>query len=191
MAYLELRRTPLGAPSASALLDALNAELLSRYPEVPTEHFRLDPTDVAEGRGAFLVAFSNRVPVGCGALRRIDAGTGELKRMFVDPGARGLGVARALLAGLEAEALRLGFDRLVLEVGERQPEAVALYADAGFVRISPFAADMASPLAVCLGKDLRDSAPLPAAVTASSATPTAPFSVVDLALGPTGRLGQT
>jgi len=179
MAFLELRRTPLVSSAASALIAALNAELLARYPEVPTAHFHLDPDEVSEGRGVFLVAYTNRVPLGCGALRRLDARTGELKRMFVDPGARGLGVARALVAGLEAEAHRLGFDRLVLEVGERQPEAVALYADAGFVRVPPFAANMASPLALCMGKDLVPLAPI-LPVSSTAPTPPASFPVVDL-----------
>ncbi|WP_437818266.1 GNAT family N-acetyltransferase [Sorangium sp. So ce1078] len=65
---------------------------------------------------------------------------------------RGRGVARAVLAALEEEARRLGVTRLVLETGERQPEALALYSRTGFRRIPPFGEYVDSPLSVCLEK---------------------------------------
>lgn len=102
----------------------------------------------------FLVARIAGEPVGCGALRRIGPGTGEIKRMYVVPANRGHGVARRLLAELERYAGRLGLTRLVLETGERQPEAIGLYERAGFTRIDRFGEYVNSPASVCLGKDL-------------------------------------
>jgi GNAT superfamily N-acetyltransferase len=114
----------------------------------------LTEDEVGEGKGVFLVASIDGRPVGCGALRRIESGVGELKRMYVSPAERGRGVGRALLEALEAEARRLGLRRVVLETGTRQAEALALYRRAGFTAIPAFGEYVDSPLSVCLGKDL-------------------------------------
>jgi len=149
-----VQRGDLLSSAARALIEALNAELSSRYPEPGANHFRLDPDEVADGQGVFLIASSAGTPVGCGAVRRIEARTGEIKRMYVSPDARGRGIGRAVLAALEAEARALGIARLVLETGLRQGEALALYESAGFSRIPPFGEYVNSPLSVCMAKDL-------------------------------------
>jgi putative acetyltransferase len=149
-----VQRDKLTSPTARRLIDGLDAELASFYPEPGATHFRLDPEEVAEGSGVFLVASVAGNPVGCGALRRIAARTGEIKRMYVIPDERGHGVGHAVLAALEAEARRLGIARLVLETGIRQPAALALYRRAGFSNTSPFGEYVESPLSVCLTKEL-------------------------------------
>lgn len=151
---LDLRREEIGSRAASDLIDALNEELSRRYPEEGANHFRLDPEEVAGGRGAFLVAYAGGVPVACGSIRRLDADTAEIKRMYVAPGARGRGVGRRILAALEAEARRLGVGRIVLETGERQPEALTLYERAGFVPTPAFGEYAGSPLSVCMEKEI-------------------------------------
>ena len=65
--------------------------------------------------------------LGCGALRVLEDGVAEVKRMYVVPKERGRGVARAVLTGLEDAARDRGWTTLRLETGPRQPEAVALY----------------------------------------------------------------
>jgi GNAT superfamily N-acetyltransferase len=77
-----------------------------------------------------------------------------LKRMFTRPEERGRGVARALLTALEGAASALGVERLVLETGARQPEAIALYERNGFIRIAAFGEYESSPLRVCMAKQL-------------------------------------
>ena len=139
---------------ARTLIEELNAELSSRYPEEGACHFRLDAHEVADGQGAFLIAFRSGNPVGCGAVRRIEARTGEIKRMYVVPTERGRGVGRAILNALEFEAQALGAARLLLETGVRQSEALALYERAGFLRIAPFGEYVASPLSVCMAKEI-------------------------------------
>ena len=77
--------------------------------------------------------------------------------MYVAPTARGKGIGRTILRELEAEARRLGACRLVLETGPRQPEAIAVYERAGFVRIPLFGEYLNTPhpdLSVCMAKDL-------------------------------------
>jgi len=147
-------RADLLSPVAQALILALNAELSARYPEDGATHFRLDRDEVRPGRGAFLIASRGGEAAGCGAIRRIDGQTGEIKRMYVRPDMRGRGVGRALLDALEAEARSLQVSRLVLETGDRQPEALALYERAGFSRIAPFGEYVDSPLSVCMAKEL-------------------------------------
>jgi putative acetyltransferase len=138
-----------------ALIEALNAELSAMYPEPGANHFRLDPEETASGRGAFLVVYRGDVPVGCGAVRLLDAETGELKRMYVSPAERGRGLGRLLVAELEAEASALGVRRLVLETGTRQHAALALYRAAGFRPIPLYGEYCLSPdTSVCLGKEL-------------------------------------
>jgi SAM-dependent methyltransferase/GNAT superfamily N-acetyltransferase len=149
-----IARAEILSREARSLIEALNAELSSRYPEDGATHFRLDPNEVAPGQGAFLVARRAGRPVGCGAVRRVEAEIGEVKRMYVSPEARSGGVGRAVLAALENEARALGLVRLVLETGVRQPEAITLYERAGFARIPAFGEYVNSPLSVCMAKDL-------------------------------------
>jgi putative acetyltransferase len=152
---LRIDRADLDGPDAAALIGALNAELTSLYPEPGANHFGLLPADVAPGRGAFLIAYQNDTAVGCGAVRLIDPATAELKRMFVRPAARGSGVGRLLVAGLEEEAARVGATRVVLETGIRQRAAIALYARCGYAPIPLYGEYNASPgTSVCLGKTL-------------------------------------
>jgi putative acetyltransferase len=151
---LSLRPMPLRAPEVQALIAALNAELEGRYPEDGANHFRLDEDEVAPGRGVVVAAYRGGEPVGCGAVRKIDETTAELKRMYVAPAARGLGLGGRLLDALEHEARALGVTRLVLETGERQHEAIRLYERAGFARTERFGEYVGSPLSLCMEKRL-------------------------------------
>ena len=161
---LEIAPEALTSAVSAALIAALNAELSARYPEPGATHFGLDPSEVAPGRGVFVVARWSGRPVGCGALRCIREDTlvrelgprvGELKRMYVVPPVRGQGIGGALLARLETEARSLGLTRLVLETGTRQTEALALYRSAGFTEIPAYGEYAASPTtSICLSKEL-------------------------------------
>jgi putative acetyltransferase len=151
---IDVRREDLGSPAARTLIAALDGELSGRYPEAGANHFRLDADEVAEGRGAFLVAYAGGEPAGCGAIRRLEDGAAEIKRMYVAPAQRGQGIARLLLVHLETAARALGAGRVVLETGTRQPEAIALYTRAGFTRIPPFGEYLESSLSVCMAKGL-------------------------------------
>jgi GNAT superfamily N-acetyltransferase len=143
-----------------ALIHALNEELRGIYPQPGATHFRIDPGEVAEGRGVFLVVYREGAPVGCGAVRLLDAGAAELKRMYVRPAARGAGLGRRLVGELEARARALGARRLVLETGVHQAAALALYRSAGFRPIPLYGEYRLSPeTSVCLGKELPAEGP--------------------------------
>ncbi len=155
MQSITVSRAELTAADSLALIEALNAELSGLYPEPGATHFALDPGEVAGGRGAFLVVRRGGVPVGCGAVRRLDADTAELKRMYIIPAERGAGLGRRLVAVLEAEARSLGARRVVLETGVRQLAALALYRAAGFRPVPLYGEYCLSPdTSICLGKDL-------------------------------------
>jgi GNAT superfamily N-acetyltransferase len=145
---------PLASPDARRLIDALNADISARYPNPEDNFFELDENEVAERNGAFVIAREDGAAIGCGAVRRIGDGTGEVKRMYVAPSARGKRLGARILAELEVEARKLGITRLVLETGERQGEAIALYEREGFKRIPKFGEYVDAPLSVCFGKDL-------------------------------------
>jgi GNAT superfamily N-acetyltransferase len=151
---IEIRHEAITSSAATELILALNAELSVRYPEPGANHFRLDAADVAPGRGAFLVAYQNGRPLACGAIRLLTPETAEVKRMYVEPASRGLRVGRRMLDALEHEARKLGARELVLETGDRQPEAIALYSRAGFARIDAFGEYEHSPLSICMRKPI-------------------------------------
>ena len=175
---LELRREPFDGAAAVRLVADLTADLTRRYAEddepplcsLPADEqaarraaeaeeeaayaAELAPLDVAPPHGAFLVAHLDGTAVGCGGVRRHEQGVGEIKRLWVDPAARGRGVAKALVAQLEEEALRLGYRAVVLETGLRQPEAIGLYESLGYGRRPLYGRYRDSPLSVCLGRDL-------------------------------------
>jgi GNAT superfamily N-acetyltransferase len=152
--HVEVRPGVITSSVADALIRALNEELSARYPEPGANHFRLDEEEVAEGQGAFLVAYAGTTPVGCGAIRRLDLETAEIKRMYVDRFHRGQGIGRLVLTRLEDEAHALGVGKIVLETGVRQPEAIALYSRAGFSEIPAFGEYLDSSLSVCMAKEL-------------------------------------
>jgi len=155
MRLLAVRRESIESRDAHVLIMALNAELAHRYPEPGANHFHLDVEEVLPGRGAFVIARAEqRLPIGCGAIRRMDPATAEIKRMYVVPQRRSMGVGRAILEKLEHVALELAVSRIVLETGERQPEAIALYEHCGYVRIPLFGEYADSPLSICMEKSL-------------------------------------
>src|SRR5215210_4586935 len=152
---VEIRREELSSPVAQQLISALNAELESIYPEDGANFFRLDPEEVSEGRGAFLVAYLADKPIGCGAVRLNEPGLFEIKRMYVDPAIRGRRVGRQIVEALEAHACQLGAKRIVLETGPRQPDAIAMYQHAGFHDIPLYGEYIGSQFSVCMAKDLN------------------------------------
>jgi len=154
MAELEIKPVALASTEAQQLIAALNTELDRLYPEDGANHFRLDADEVAPGRGGFFVARLDGELAGCGALRLAAPGLAEVKRMYVRETLRGRGIAWRMLQWLEAEARLLGAGRIVLETGERQIEAVALYRRAGYTEIERYGEYVDSPLSLCMGKAL-------------------------------------
>jgi GNAT superfamily N-acetyltransferase len=152
---VHIRRRTLASPDAARLIAALDAELTTTFPEPGAAHFSLRDAQVVAGDGAFLVAYLDDVAVGCGAVRRLDEATAEIKRMYVDPSVRGRGIGRALVEALEREARLVGVTRIVLETGTRLAPAIKLYEAMGYAHIPIFGEYLSSPnTSLCFGKSL-------------------------------------
>lgn len=103
-------------------------------------------------RGIYLVAFVRGAPVASGALRPIGEKTVEIRRVFVLSAVRRQGHARAVVSVLERYADSLGFTRILLETGNRQSAAMALYESCGFTRVASFGEHTDDPTSVCYMK---------------------------------------
>jgi len=136
-AGLVVRREPYVAEGPRWVVARAEAELVARYGFLDTGEHGLTAAMFDPPGGAFLVARTgaDAGAVGGVGLRTVAVGTGEVRRLWVDPVWRGRGVARALMAELEQAALDLGLGALQLGTGDRQPEAVALYRATGWERV--------------------------------------------------------
>jgi putative acetyltransferase len=139
-------------PGIVRLVEELDAYLSALYP--PESNHLLDVETLAQPDIRFLVARLDGEVMGCIALRVDPASWGEVKRLYVPPRARGLGLGRRLLAELELAARREGLAFLRLETGIHQPEALGLFRAAGFVEIPAFAPYAPDLLSVFMEKRL-------------------------------------
>lgn len=96
------------------------------------------PEAMSPPDGDFLVVYEGERPVGCGGIKRLDARTCEVKRMYILPELRGAGLAGLLLEALGSRAIELGYTRSCLDTGARQPGAKHLYERAGYVEIPDY-----------------------------------------------------
>ena len=119
------------------LVDELLGELSERYGGGSGDDTPVSETDFTPPNGMFFVVDDGERLVGCAGWRR-HGSDAELKRMFTATAARGRGVARRVLAAIEESARERGCKRVILETGDRQPEAIALYLRCGYERIEDF-----------------------------------------------------
>jgi ribosomal protein S18 acetylase RimI-like enzyme len=157
---LSIRRVPYAHPDVVTLVERVQEFYVERYggrDDDPTT-----PADFEDPTGAFFVGYLDDAPVTMGAWRLVAAerlGTtrlAEIKRMYVEPALRGRGLARRMLAHLEATAAEAGLEALILSTGAMQPEAIALYESAGYRPIEGFGHYAGSPLNRCYGKRLDE-----------------------------------
>jgi len=148
-----MREVALDAPEVRPLLEGLGREYDRRY-GANDELAAYGADDFVPPAGAFLLVEQDGVAVAGGGLRRLDVATGEIKRMWTAPEARRRGHGHRVLAALEEAARTRGYARVLLETGTEQPEAVALYAAAGYERVAPYGRYRDDPRTICMAKDL-------------------------------------
>lgn len=102
-----------------------------------------------------VVAYQKQIPVACGAIKKYDETTAEIKRMFVKPDYRNQGIAAQVLAELEQWVLELNFATCILETGKRQPEAIGLYQKVGYQITPNYGQYINVENSVCMAKSLR------------------------------------
>ncbi len=143
---------PFDSPDVQALCAAQQTEMHGIYGEADIGPTREGPMFIPPD-GVFLVLRDDDgQAVGCGGIARFDAARGEVKRMYVVPEARGRGLGRRLLEELEAQARTLGYTSVVLETGDRQPEAIRLYESSGYERIPCYPPYDTRALSLCFEK---------------------------------------
>jgi putative acetyltransferase len=123
------------SPASVRLVAELDEHLNSLYPA--ESNYLMDLNALAAPDVAFFTAHVNDDVVGCGAIKRY-SDYAEVKRIYVAPRARGLGIARKLLTTLEDAARDAGLTLMRLETGHYQPDAIALFEKAGFHRRGSF-----------------------------------------------------
>lgn len=148
---IRLLRTESSHPDFSALVSELDAFLAHIDGDEHAFYAQLNKTATLQ---QVLVAYADGVPAGCGAIRAWEPGYMEVKRMYTRPAMRGRGIASAILAELEKWAAELGCHSCVLETGNRQPEAIALYKKSGYRQIPNYGKYAGVDNSLCFEKKL-------------------------------------
>ena len=155
---LEIQEADPQGPDALLLLREAAAEARRLYPEL----LRLgDPWPTnrpTPPRGAYFIAYEQGNPVAMGAHHPMDDRCSEVRRMFTTASVRRQGAGRAILSAVEQHAARQGFSELLLETGNRQGAAIALYETVGYRRIEPYGAYRDDPTSVCFAKTISTNA---------------------------------
>jgi ribosomal protein S18 acetylase RimI-like enzyme len=159
---VELIPRPYGHPDVVALTDQVQAHYRELYGG-PGDQSVVEAADFEPPTGHFVVGYVDGVPVAMGGWRRLgdrpglpSPNTAEIKRMYVAPSARRRGLSRVVLTALETSARAAGLDWLVLETGQPQTSAVALYRATGYTDVDgrPYGHYVGHPSAIHLGKSL-------------------------------------
>ena len=140
------------SPEARALIDELDAYLTPLYPSESRHGYSVEKL-LVQGV-VFFVLRHDDAPAACGGVQLFGSEFGEIKRMYVRPAFRGLGLAKAILAHLENYTSSRGIRLLRLETGIHQTEAIALYERMGYRPIGPFGPYREDPLSLFYEKRL-------------------------------------
>ncbi len=143
---VEIKLEPPRQPEILRLMDMSNAYMASLYP-AESNHM-VDIEALEKPTASFFVARNEGQIVGCCALVEAGDGTAEIKRMFVDPQARGLSIGKLMMQALISRGQGRGLSAIRLETGISQPEAIGLYRKSGFVEIEAFPPYNPDPLSM-------------------------------------------
>lgn len=146
---ITLKRTDSSDAAFHFLVKFLNNDLWKRYPE---EQATYDKHNKIENNNTVVVVFDNDQPVGCGCIKNVDTNTAEIKRMFVMESHRGKGISKLIMKELEQWARELRIHRLILETGNKQPEAISLYQKCGYTQIDNYPPYIGMPSSICMEK---------------------------------------
>jgi putative acetyltransferase len=139
-------------PDVRELLRQLDDHMSSLYPAESNHLLGIDA--LLQPGIRFFVARHGGTARGCGALKLEEDGTAEVKRMYVDPASRGLGIGKSLMRAIEDVAQRESVRTLRLETGIHQPEAISLYIASGFREIAAFPPYRPDPLSRFFAKEI-------------------------------------
>ena len=148
---LNFKRTTAEDENFQKLVVLLDQDLAIRDGEDHDFYAQFDKVDKIN---TVIVCYKNEDAIGCGAFKKFNSDTVEIKRMFVHPNFRGKGIASTILAALENWASESGYMNCVLETGKNNPGAIALYQKSGYEIIPNYAQYENIKTSVCLKKQL-------------------------------------
>lgn len=144
-------RTNSDNPDFIHLVQLLDADLDARYGDKQEFYSQFNTLDTI---GHVIIAYQDEDPMACGAIRKYSDDTVEIKRMFVAASHRGQGIGKVVLESLETWATQLGYSYCILESGNKQPEAVALYKNAGYSLIPNYGQYQGDENSICMKKQI-------------------------------------
>jgi GNAT superfamily N-acetyltransferase len=150
-AKIKVVKTTSENPDFLFLIQTFDAYLWDRYPELKKEYWG---NNLIEFNANVLIVYLEEKPVACGCFKKYNKESVELKRMFVLPEARGLGLAQLVIKELEAEAKHQGFEVLILETLYKQIEAINLYQKTGFKIVENYEPYVGLLNSVCMSKSI-------------------------------------
>lgn len=148
---IKVVRTTSENPDFITLIKTFDAFLWERYPELKNDYWG---NNLIEFNPNVFIIYLNDKAVACGCFKKYNARTVELKRMFVLPEARGLGLAQKIIKELENEAKNQGFGIMVLETLYKQIEAISLYQKVGFEIVENYEPYVGLANSVCMSKNI-------------------------------------
>jgi len=138
LSAIEIAVVDPNTPEARACLQAYAAELALRFPEGYTEQDLLPAAEAGGAAGALVIARESGHAIGCGVLRTPVSGTAEIRHLWIDPGARGVGLGRRLVGELEFQAATRGYRTIRLDTHRVLTEAINLYRSSGYCEIPAY-----------------------------------------------------
>ncbi len=149
---IQIIRTTSENSDFVSLITALDADLYQRNGEAQLKYRPYNKVDMIKN---VVVIYVEGKPVGCGAFKKFDEESVEVKRMFVYPEMRGRRLAARILQELENWAVEVGYNKAVLETGHKQTEAIRLYTVAGYSLIDNYGQYIGMDESICYQKELR------------------------------------
>lgn len=148
---IEIIRTEGSNTDFRAMVKALDMDLYARNGDVQAQYEKYNGIDKIKNA---IVVYLAGIPVGCGCFKQFEVDTIEIKRMFVQPDKRGLGLGSIILNELEAWAIEVGYKKAVLETGVRQIEAQRLYCNSSYVLTENYGQYIGMEDSICYMKEL-------------------------------------
>jgi GNAT superfamily N-acetyltransferase len=151
-AKINVVKTTSENPDFISLIKIFDTFLWERYPELKKDYWG---NNIIEFNANVVLVYLDGKAVASGCFKKYNEDTVELKRMFVSPEARGLGLAQLVIKELEEEAKNQGFSRMILETLYKQIEAISLYEKVGFLIVDNYEPYIGLSNSICMSKTIK------------------------------------
>jgi len=149
---IKVVKTTSENPDFISLVKIFDSFLWERYPDLKKDYWG---NNLIEFNTNVVLIYLDEIPVASGCFKKYNKNTVELKRMFVSPEARGLGLAQLVIKELEKEANNQGFQTMILETLFKQIEAISLYKKAGFEIVENYEPYVGLSNSICMSRSIN------------------------------------